>query len=392
LANFREGLCQLVATAQLARATEIEQKSQPAPACDVTERHAGQAHAALSALTDAARSGRDAFAVGAHGRGPFRPQRLRRRRGCFRRCRRPRRSSTSGQHRRNIGKDKMSDITRIGVIGCGLMGAGIAEVCARAGLEVIVREIDDAAAAAGRDRIQASLGRAVKAGKLSGPDRDAALERLTVSTELSDLADRDLVIEAATENPEIKAALFAELDLTVKQPEAILATNTSSIPIVQVARATSRPAQVIGLHFFNPAPVQKLVEVIPSVLTGSQTFERARAFVTETLGKTAITAPDRSGFVVNALLVPYLLAAIRMLEAGHGTADDIDTGMVLGCAHPMGPLRLADLIGLDTLRAVADSMYEEFKEPLYAAPPLLRRMTDAGLLGRKADRGFYEYQ
>jgi 3-hydroxybutyryl-CoA dehydrogenase len=286
----------------------------------------------------------------------------------------------------------MSDITRVGVIGCGLMGSGIAEVCARAGLEVIVREIDDTAAAAGRDRIRASLGRAVKAGKLSSLERDAALECVTVTTELSDLADRDLVIEAATENPEVKAALFAELDRTVKQPEAILATNTSSIPIVQVARATSRPAQVVGLHFFNPAPVQKLVEVIPSVLTGPQTAERASAFVTGTLVKTAITAPDRSGFVVNALLVPYLLAAIRMLDAGHATAGDIDTGMVLGCAHPMGPLRLADLIGLDTLRAVADSMYEEFKEPLYAAPPLLCRMTDAGLLGRKAGRGFYDYQ
>jgi 3-hydroxybutyryl-CoA dehydrogenase len=286
----------------------------------------------------------------------------------------------------------MSDITRVGVIGCGLMGSGIAEVCARAGLDVIVREIDEDAAAAGHGRIQASLGRAVKAGKLSSLERDAALECVTVTTELSDLADRDLVIEAATENPEVKAALFAELDRTVKQPEAILATNTSSIPIVQVARATSRPAQVVGMHFFNPAPVQKLVEVIPSVLTDSQTAERARDFVTGTLGRTAITAPDRSGFVVNALLVPYLLAAIRMLDSGHATADDIDTGMVLGCAHPMGPLRLADLIGLDTLRAVADSMYEEFKEPVYAAPPLLCRMTDAGLLGRKAGRGFYEYQ
>ena len=178
----------------------------------------------------------------------------------------------------------------------------------------------------------------------------------------------------------------------MKQADAILGTNTSSIPIVQVARVTSRPAQVVGLHFFNPAPVQKLVEVIPSVLTSSRTAERAHGFVAATLGKTAITAPDRSGFVVNALLVPYLLAAIRMLEAGHATADDIDNGMLLGCAHPMGPLRLADLIGLDTLKAVADSMYEEYKEPLYAAPPLLRRMTDAGLLGRKSGRGFYEYQ
>jgi 3-hydroxybutyryl-CoA dehydrogenase len=285
----------------------------------------------------------------------------------------------------------MSDITRVGVIGAGLMGSGIAEVCARAGLDVIVREIDDAAAAAGRARIEASLNRAVKAGKLTGPERDATLERVAVTTQPDDLADRDLVIEAATENPEVKAALFAELDAVVKRPDAILATNTSSIPIVGVARATTRPAQVIGLHFFNPAPVQKLVELIPSVLTSEDTADRARAFVTDLLGKTAISAPDQSGFVVNALLVPYLLAAIRMVEAGHATAEDIDTGMTLGCAHPMGPLKLADLIGLDTLQAVAGSMYEEYKEPLYAAPPLLRRMTAAGLLGRKTGRGFYDY-
>jgi 3-hydroxybutyryl-CoA dehydrogenase len=285
----------------------------------------------------------------------------------------------------------LSDITRVGVIGAGLMGSGIAEVCARAGLNVIVREIDDAAAAAGRARIEKSLERGLAAGKLTTGDRDVALGCLTYTTSLDDLADRDLVIEAATENPQLKAGLFAELDAVVKRPDAILATNTSSIPIVEVARATSRPEQVVGLHFFNPAPVQKLVELIPSVLTAADTSDRARAFVTGVLGKTAISAPDRSGFVVNALLVPYLLSAIRMLEAGHATAEDIDTGMVLGCAHPMGPLKLADLIGLDTLKAVADSMYAEYKEPLYAAPPLLLRMTAAGLLGRKTGRGFYDY-
>jgi 3-hydroxybutyryl-CoA dehydrogenase len=286
----------------------------------------------------------------------------------------------------------MSDITRVGVIGAGLMGSGIAEVCARAGLDVLVREISDAALAAGRARIEKSLDRGLAAGKLTAADRDAALGRLSYGTSLGDLADRELVIEAATENPEIKSALFAELDEVVKRPDAILATNTSSIPVVEVARATTRPARVIGLHFFNPAPVQQLVEVIPSVLTGQDTAARARAFVTEVLGKTAIGAPDRSGFVVNALLAPYLLSAIRMLEAGHATAEDIDTGMTLGCAHPMGPLKLADLIGLDTLKAIADSMYAEYKEPLYAAPPLLLRMTAAGLLGRKAGRGFYDYQ
>jgi 3-hydroxybutyryl-CoA dehydrogenase len=286
----------------------------------------------------------------------------------------------------------MSDIARVGVVGCGLMGSGIAEIAAATGFDVVVRKIDGPAATSGRARIEASLGRAVKAGKLTPEDRDAALARLTVTTRLEDLADRDLVIEAATENPDVKAALFYELDRVVVRPDAILATNTSSIPIVQVAQATSRPAQVIGLHFFNPVPVQRLVEVIPSVLTSDQTVERARELAATGLGKTVITAPDRSGFVVNALLVPYLLAAIRMLEAGHATADDMDAGMVLGCAHPMGPLKLTDLIGLDTLKAVADSMYEEFKEPLYAAPPLLQRMASAGLLGRKSGQGFYDYQ
>jgi 3-hydroxybutyryl-CoA dehydrogenase len=286
----------------------------------------------------------------------------------------------------------MSEITRVGVAGCGLMGSGIAEICARGGLDVIVREIDSAAAEAGLARIDASLARAVRAGKITAEDRDAALARLTVTTRLEDLADRELVIEAATENPVVKAALFAELDRVVAGPDAILATNTSSIPIIQVAQATRSPERVVGLHFFNPVPVQRLVEVIPSVLTSPGVVERVTALVTKTLGKTTIKAPDRSGFVVNALLVPYLLAAIRMLDAGYATAEDIDLGMTLGCAHPMGPLRLADLIGLDTLKAVADSMYEEYKEPVYAAPPLLRRMTDAGLLGRKTGRGFYDYQ
>ncbi len=286
----------------------------------------------------------------------------------------------------------MPDIARVGVVGCGLMGSGITEVCARAGLDVVVREVNDAAAEAGRRRVESSFSRAVAKGKLAEADAKAALERITVTTDLGALADRDLVIEAAAENPEVKAALFAELDKVVTRPDAILATNTSSIPIVEVSRATARPEQVIGLHFFNPAPVQKLVEVIPSLLTGQDTAERARAFVTGVLAKTPITAPDRSGFVVNALLVPYLLSAIRMLESGHATARDIDTGMTLGCAHPMGPLGLADLIGLDTLQAVAESMYAEYAEPLYAPPPLLRRMTGAGRLGRKSGRGFYDYE
>jgi 3-hydroxybutyryl-CoA dehydrogenase len=293
---------------------------------------------------------------------------------------------------RSASAPPAADITRIGVIGAGLMGSGIAEVCARAGLDVVVREVDSAAAAAGRARIEGSLGRRVKAGKLTPSDRDAMLERISVTTELDQLSDRDLVVEAATENPAVKARLFSELDAIVNRADAILATNTSSIPIVAVARATARPAQVIGLHFFNPAPVQRLVEVIPSLLTAKETADRALAFVTGSLGKTAITARDRSGFVVNALLVPYLLTAIRMVEAGHATAEDIDTGMTLGCAHPMGPLALSDLVGLDTLEAIADSMYAEYAEPTYAPPPLLRRMTAAGLLGRKTGQGFYDYQ
>ncbi|HEY6494160.1 MAG TPA: 3-hydroxybutyryl-CoA dehydrogenase [Trebonia sp.] len=285
----------------------------------------------------------------------------------------------------------MSDYTRVGVVGAGLMGSGIAEVCARAGLDVVVREINEDAVAAGRTRITRSLDRGAAKGKLTHEERDAALSRLTVTADLGALGDRDLVIEAATENPDVKAALFADIDAAVKRPDAILATNTSSIPIVEVARATSRPEQVIGLHFFNPATVQKLVEVIPSVLTSEAVTEGARAFVTGVLGKTAISAPDRSGFVVNALLVPYLLSAIRMLEAGHATAEDIDAGMRYGCAHPQGPLELSDLIGLDTLQSVAESLYAEYAEPTYAPPPLLRRMTAARLLGRKSGRGFYDY-
>jgi len=285
----------------------------------------------------------------------------------------------------------MSDITRVGVIGCGQMGAGIAEVCARAGLDVLVREIDARAATAGRARIEKSLSRAMQAGRLTGLDRGAALERIAVTTEVGDLADRDLIIEAATEDPDVKIALFADLDSVVKRPDAILATNTSSIPIAKVAQATTRPAQVIGLHFFNPVPVQNLVELTPSVLTGEDTVTRARAFAADVLGKSVITAKDRAGFIVNSLLVPYLLSAIRMYEAGYATAEDIDTGMMAGCAHPMGPLALADFIGLDTVAAIADSMYDEYAEPLYAAPPLLRRMTAAGLLGRKTGRGFYDY-
>src|ERR1700753_1129031 len=272
----------------------------------------------------------------------------------------------------------MSEIKKVGVVGCGLMGSGIAEVCARAGADVIAWEVSEQAAEAGRARVGKSLERGVRTGKLTAEQAQAAQGRLTFSSQLADLADRDLVLEAAVEDPEIKTGILRQLDQGVEQPDAILATNTSSIPIVQLAGATRRPAQVLGVHFFNPAPVQRLGRLRPSGPRG-----RAREFGAQVLGKPALQAQDRAGFVVNALLAPYLLAAVRMVEAGHASARDIDAGMVLGCAHPMGPLTLADLIGLDTLKSIADSMYEEYKEPLYAAPPLLRRMTDAGVLGRE---------
>ncbi len=282
-------------------------------------------------------------------------------------------------------------IERVGVVGCGLMGSGIAEVCARAGLDVVVREIDESAVSAGRSRIVASLDRAVSASKLSEADRDATLGRISFTTELAALADRELVIEAAVEDESAKLAIFRELDQCVTNEQAILASNTSSIPIVTLGAATRRPQQVIGIHFFNPVPVLRLVELVPSLQTGESTVERARAFAADVLGKRVIRSADRAGFIVNALLIPYLLSAIRMYESGMATADDIDTGMVEGCAHPMGPLRLTDLIGLDTTLAIADTLYDEFKDPLYAPPPLLSRFVAAGRLGRKSGAGFYEY-
>jgi 3-hydroxybutyryl-CoA dehydrogenase len=282
-------------------------------------------------------------------------------------------------------------IERVGVVGCGLMGSGIAEVCARAGLDVVVHEIDHAAAEAGRGRLVKSLDRGLNAGKLSEAARDAALARLSFTTDLADFADRELVVEAVVENEPTKVAIFRELDRHVANDGAILASNTSSIPIMKLGTATRRPEQVIGIHFFNPVPVLRLVELVASLMTSPDTVERSRAFATDVLDKRVIQSKDRAGFVVNALLIPYLLSAIRMMESGFASPEDIDTGMVEGCSHPMGPLRLTDLIGLDTTLAVAESLYEEFKEPLYAPPPLLSRMVDAGLLGRKTGRGFYEY-
>jgi 3-hydroxybutyryl-CoA dehydrogenase len=280
---------------------------------------------------------------------------------------------------------------RIGVIGAGVMGSGIAEVCARVGLDVVVCEADAAASERGHSRIERSLARAVKAGKLSENDATAAMERLRMVTSLDAMEDRQLTVEAVTESEALKLDVFRRLDQIVEDEHAILASNTSSIPIMKLAMATRRPESVVGLHFFNPVPVLPLVELIASLLSSDTTVERAQTFAEGALHKTVIRSGDRAGFIVNALLIPYLLSAIRMTESGFATPEDIDRGMVLGCAHPMGPLALSDLIGLDTVQAVAVSLYDEFKEQLYAPPPLLLRMVDAGLLGRKTGRGFFTY-
>ncbi len=283
-------------------------------------------------------------------------------------------------------------IEQVGVVGCGLMGSGIAEVCARAGFDVLVHEVHAAAAEAGRDRLVRSLDRAVSANKLSETAREETLARLAFTTDLADMAERDLVVEAVIENEDAKTEVFRMLDKVMARPEAILASNTSSIPIMKLAMATSRPSNVVGMHFFNPVPVMNLVEVVTSLLTSEETKVAVADFSQQKLAKRVILSQDRAGFIVNALLVPYLLSAIRMLESGFATAADIDAGMVEGCNHPMGPLALADLIGLDTTKAVAESLYDEFREQTYAPPPLLARMCEAGLLGRKAGRGFYEYK
>lgn len=286
----------------------------------------------------------------------------------------------------------MSGLQRVGVVGCGLMCSGIAEVCARAGLDVAVFEIEPDALERGRRRIDTSLSRAVQRGKLEPGARDSLLAEITFTADLDDFAERDLVIEAIIEQESAKVDVFARLDKIVRSPDAILASNTSSIPIMKIAMATRRPDHVIGVHFFNPVPVLKLIEVVPSLLTAESVESRVRAFAEDVLGKTVVRSQDRAGFIVNSLLVPYIMAAIRMLDSGFASAEDIDNGMVLGCAHPMGPLRLADLIGLDTIKAIAEAMYDEFKEPLYSPAPFLLRMVDAGLLGKKTGRGFYEYR
>jgi 3-hydroxybutyryl-CoA dehydrogenase len=279
---------------------------------------------------------------------------------------------------------------RVGVVGGGLMGSGIAEVCARSGVDVTLVEVDPETVERANQAIERSLDRAVRSGKLDAEGRTTAAERIAYASELDALDDSDAAIEAIVENEDAKRELFRRLDAILPEAE-FLASNTSSVPIMKLGAETRHPERVLGLHFFNPVPVLPLVEVVRSIMTSEQTLRRAHEFAENTLGKTTIDSQDRAGFVVNALLIPYVLSAIRMYESGFASKEDIDEGMVKGCAHPMGPLALADLIGLDTLLAVSASLYEEFRDPASVAPPLLNRMVEAGLLGRKSSRGFYEY-
>ncbi|MGH2936620.1 MAG: 3-hydroxyacyl-CoA dehydrogenase family protein [Solirubrobacterales bacterium] len=280
-------------------------------------------------------------------------------------------------------------IEKVAVLGGGLMGSGIAESTAVAGLSVIVRDIDDTAIGGARRRIEKSLGQAVERGKVDEAAAAEILNRISYTEELADIADADLVVEAVPENAELKANILAQVAGIISE-DALIASNTSSIPIAQLAAGLPRPERVLGLHFFSPVPVMRLVEIVLALDTSEDVAASARDFA-ERIGKRAIVTKDRSGFIVNMLLVPFLMAAVRMYEEGFASAEDIDEGMKLGCGHPMGPLTLADFIGLDVLYAIGDSLYEEFKQTEYAPPPLLKRMVASGRIGRKADRGFYEY-
>lgn len=281
-------------------------------------------------------------------------------------------------------------IRRVGVVGCGLMGSGIVEVCARAGLDVTFVEGSEELASAGRGRIARSIGTAVARGKLDAAAANAALARIVGATDLGALADADLVIEAATEDRDAKRAIFGRLGELTRE-EVVLASNTSSIPIALLGKASGRPDRVIGMHFFNPPPVMALLELTPSDATSEATYELVRRFGTEVLGKSCVRSKDEAGFIVNRLLIPYLFDAIRMLETGFATREDIDTAMRLGLAHPMGPLELSDLIGLDTLLSIGEVLRDAFPgDPRYEAPALLRRLVREGRLGRKAGAGFYE--
>ena len=283
----------------------------------------------------------------------------------------------------------MAEIRKVGVLGCGLMGSGIAQISAQAGYETIVRETEQGLIDRGFGGIQKSLGKFVEKGKMSAEDRDAAVGRLKGTTTLDELADCDIIIEAIVENIEVKRAAYAELDRIVKK-EAIFSSNTSSLTITELSMATARPSQFVGLHFFNPVPLMKLVEVVRTILTSDEAFDRAFTFV-QSLGKEAIACRDNSGFVVNRLLVPYLLDAIRGYEEGIGSVEDIDKGMQLGCGYPMGPFTLLDFVGLDTTYYISQIMFDEYREKRFAAPPLLRKMVLAGRYGRKSGAGFYDY-
>jgi 3-hydroxybutyryl-CoA dehydrogenase len=284
---------------------------------------------------------------------------------------------------------RILSIQKVGVVGAGLMGSGIAEVAATRGFSVIVREIDQVSIERGRGRIEKSLERAVAKEKISAEDRDAALGRLTFTTKVADLAPCDLVIEAIVEDLEVKNALFGELDGLCGEG-TIFASNTSSLTITDMAAATDRPDRFVGLHFFNPVPVMKLVEVVRTIATSEETFRRSFEFAKQ-LGKVPIAAKDNSGFVVNLLLVPYMLDAIRQLERGVASIEDIDTGMVLGCGYPMGPFTLCDFVGIDTLYKISEIMFDEYREERYAPPPLLKRIVAMGRYGRKTGKGFYDW-
>ena len=281
------------------------------------------------------------------------------------------------------------EIKKVGVVGCGLMGSGIVEVCAKAGYEVVVSEINDEFLQKGMGRINRSLSRAVSKGKATQEEMDAALARVKGTTDTADFAFCDLVIEAAIENMELKKKIFAELD-GILRPEAIIGSNTSSLCITEMASVTKRGDKVLGIHFFNPVPIMPLLELVRTILTSDETLAIAQEFG-QSVGKTTVVAKDTPGFIVNQLLIPYLLDAVRIYENGLATREDIDTAIKLGLNHPMGPLTLLDLVGLDTTLFIADAMFEEFKDPRYAAPPLLRRMVLAGHLGRKSGKGFYDY-
>ena len=287
------------------------------------------------------------------------------------------------------GEMNPEEVKKVGVVGCGIMGSGIVEVCAKAGMDVVFVEVDEERAERGRQSIERSLGKAVERGKLDEAGRDEALARISASTTVDDLADSDLIIEAVSEDLATKLEVFRRLD-ELTRPEVVLATNTSSLPIADLAAVTKRPDKVLGMHFFNPPPVMKLLELVRALTTSDESVAFARG-VSERLGKTAILAKDRAGFIVNMLLVPYLNSAIQMLDEGFATREDIDTGVTLGLGHPMGPLTLTDLIGLDTALHVSNVLYDEFKDPIYSPPTLLKRMVSAGYLGRKTGRGFYEY-